>query len=148
MNNVSGTSANQLLYIPTELELKDMPFVDEANKAAYNQFIEKDPYLSTHRGQYEERNAILAPWLNRINLHVGQEFKVNIMGMDHIFEIAADVKNIANLIHKEWGNYQVLSSNVVLSYDNGQYTFTQPTWNNYANLVSTWSAALSFRYKF
>ena len=148
MNNVSGTSANQLLYIPTENELNEMPFVDEANKAAYNQFITNDPYLSTHRGQYEERNAILAPWINRINFHIGQEFNIDIMGRKNTFEIAADVKNIANLLNRDWGHYQALSSNVVLRYENNQYTFTKPTWNDYSNLVSTWSAALSFRYKF
>ena len=148
MNNVSGTSANQLLYIPTELELMDMPFVDDANKAAFNQFINNDAYLSSHRGQYEERNAILAPWLNRINFHVSQEFYVDIMGKKNTFEIAADVKNIANMLNHEWSTYQELSGNVVLRYANGQYTFTQPTWANHAKLASTWSAALSFRYKF
>ncbi len=148
MNNVSGTSANQLIYIPTESELAEMPFVSEANKAAYNHFINNDKYLSTHRGQYEERNAILAPWLNRINLHVGQDFNFYIAGKKNTIEIAADVKNFANLLNSSWSNYKTLNSNVILNYANGVYTFTEPTWTPYANLASTWSAALSFRYKF
>jgi len=148
MNNVSGSSANQLLYIPTENDLMKMPFVDEANKAAYNQFIISDPYLSSHRGKYEERNAILAPWFNRINLHVGQEFRFNVAGKTNTLEVAADVKNIANMLHNTWGNYKVLSNNVILNYSDGVYTFTEPVWEDYADLVSTWSAVLSLRYKF
>lgn len=148
MNNVSGTSANQLIYIPTESELAEMPFVSEDNKAAFNHFINNDKYLRTHRGQYEERNAILAPWLNRINLHLGQDFNFYVAGKKNTIEIAADVKNFANLLNKSWGNYKALDNNVILNYSNGTYTFTEPTWTPYANLASTWSLALSFRYKF
>ncbi|MCQ2306111.1 MAG: carboxypeptidase regulatory-like domain-containing protein [Bacteroidales bacterium] len=152
MNNVSGTSANQLLYIPTAEDLTQMNFVDEANKAEYVNFIEDDKYLSSHRGEYEERNAIIVPWLNRINFHVSQEFNfyVNNGTKKNTFEIACDVKNIANLLNNEWSNYQVLNTNVVLNYDaeNQIYKFTKPEWNDYANTVSTWSISLSARYKF
>ena len=158
MNSVSGTSTNQLIYIPTDDELAKMPFVDEANKAAYKSFIENDTYLSTHRGQYEQRNAILAPWLNRINFHIGQEFKFNVAGKPNSIEVAADVRNIANLLNNKWGSYKALSSNAILKYadvldENGDvtgkaYTFTEPEWKEYANTLSTWSAVLSLRYKF
>ena len=154
MNSVSGiSSANQLIYIPTDANLNEMTFVDEANKAAFKSFIEGDKYLSTHRGQYSERNAILAPWLNRINFHIGQEFKFKVAGKPNSIEIAADVKNIANLLNNKWGNYKALSSNVILNCSKNEegnyvYEFTEPKWDNYANTLSTWSAVLSFRYKF
>ena len=157
MNNVSGTNANQLLYIPTNEDLDNMTFVNDDNKAAYKTFIENDPYLSTHRGEYEQRNAIIAPWLNRLNLHIGREFNFNICGKKNAIEIAADVKNLANLLNSNWGTYKILSSNVVLKYQDvtdgegnvtHQYTFTEPTWTDYGNTRSTWSAALSLRYKF
>lgn len=152
MNNVSGTSANQLLYIPTTEDLKNMNFVDEANKAEYVKFIEGDKYLSSHRGEYEKRNAIVAPWLNRINFHVAQEFNfyVNKGTKKNTIELACDIKNIANLFNSKWSNYKKLNTNVVLNYDaeNQVYKFTQPEWQNYANTVSTWSISLSARYKF
>ena len=151
MNSVNGiNSANQLIYIPTESDLNEMTFADEANKAAFRSFIEGDKYLSTHRGQYSERNALSAPWLNRINFHVGQEFKFNVSGKPNSIEIAADVKNIANLLNNKWGNYKALSSNVILNYDKASetYTFTEPVWQDYANTLSTWSAVISLRYKF
>ena len=153
MNNVSGTSAYQLLYIPTNEDLNNMNFVDADNKAAFKAFIEGDKYLSTHRGQYEERNAIVTPWLNRINFHIAQDFNFKVAGKTNTIEVAADIKNIGNLIYNKWGSYKVLSNNVVLNYatdadGNGTYTFTEPTWKDYANTASTWSAVLSLRYKF
>ena len=153
MNNVSGTSAYQLLYIPTNEDLNNMHFVSDENKAEFKSFIENDDYMSTHRGQYEQRNAIVAPWLNRINFHIAQDFNFKVAGKTNTIEVAADVKNIGNLLYNKWGSYKVLSNNVVLNYatdadGNGVYTFTEPTWKDYANTASTWSAVLSFRYKF
>lgn len=139
---------NKLIYIPTDSQLAEMPFVDEANKEAFKSFIESDKYLSTHRGQYEERNAILAPWLNRINLHIGQEFTFNVLGKPNSIEIAADVKNLGNLLNSNWGTYKVLDNYTILDFSDGKYTFTQPEWKNYADMLSTWSAVLSLRYKF
>ncbi|MCQ2302034.1 MAG: carboxypeptidase regulatory-like domain-containing protein [Bacteroidales bacterium] len=153
MNNVSGTSAYQLLYIPTNEDLNNMNFVSEENKEAFKSFIENDAYMSTHRGQYEQRNAIVTPWLNRINFHIAQDFNFKVAGKTNTIEVAADIKNIGNLLYNKWGSYKVLSNNVVLDYatdadGNGTYTFTEPTWKDYANTASTWSAVLSLRYKF
>ena len=139
---------NLLVYIPTDEQLNNMPFADEANKVAFKSFIESDKYMSTHRGQYEPRNAIIAPWLNRINIHVGQEFMFNVAGKQNSIEVAADLKNIANLLNSNWGVYKNLENYTILSYKEGKYTFNQPEWKNYSDLLSTWSAVLSLRYKF
>ena len=151
MNSISGiTSANQLIYIPTNDDLAKMTFVDDDNKSAFKNFIESDKYLSTHRGQYEERNAILAPWLNRINIHISREMEFSVLGKKNYIEIAADVKNVANLLNNHWGVYKSMDNNVILNYnkDTQVYTFTKPNWESYANTTSTWSAVLSLRYKF
>ena len=125
-----------------------MPFVNEENKAAFKSFLESDKYLSTNRGQYELRNSIIAPWLNRINIHIGQEFMFNIAGNPNSIEVAADLKNIGNLFNSNWGTYKNLENYTMLSFKEGKYTFTQPEWKNYSDLLSTWSAVLSLRYKF
>jgi len=158
MNSVSGTNANQLLYIPTDEDLNNMTFVSEENKSAYKTFIENDKYLSSHRGQYEQRNSIVAPWLNRFNLHIGREIYFKIGEKLNSLEVGADVHNIANLLNSAWGTYKILSTNVILNYSDvtdeqgnvtgHEYTFTEPTWNEYGNTYSTWSAAFSLRYKF
>ena len=149
MNNVSGAGkASQLIYIPTADELKGMPFSDEANKAAYEKFIASDKYLSKHRGEYSIRNGVMAPWLNRVNVRVAQDVYFNVAGRKQTLEIGLDVKNVGNLINSNWGVYKQLSSNMILTYENGTYTFTEPTWSNFNSLASTWQMLLSARWSF
>ena len=149
MNNVSGAgSAAQLIYIPTDKELESMPFADAANKAAYQKFLGTDSYTKNHRGQYSERNGVVAPWLNRINVRVAQDFHFNIAEREQTLEIGLDIKNVGNLINKAWGNYKQLSSNNILTYDKGVYTFSAPTWTPFNDLASTWQMLLSARWSF
>lgn len=149
MNNVSGAgSAAQLIYIPTKNELSNMPFSSAENKAAYEEFISDSHYLSNHRGEYMKRNAIAAPWLNRINLKVAQDFYFNVGKRTHTLEIACDINNLGNLLNDDWGCYKTLSSNVVLSYKDNVYTFTKPSWSKYNDLSSTWQMLLSAKWSF
>ena len=149
MNNVSGAGkASQLIYIPTESELKNMPFEEESNRNAYEKFIASDKYLSKHRGEYSVRNGVIAPWLNRVNVRVAQEVYFNVAGRKQTLEIGLDVKNVGNLINDSWGAYKILSSNVILNYADGKYKFTEPTWSNYNSLASTWQMLLSARWSF
>ena len=151
MNSINGiTTAPQLIYIPTNDDLANMNFISDANKREFKEFIESDKYLSSHRGEYEKRNSIVAPWLNRINIHLAREIHFNVAGKKNSLEIAADVKNVANLLNSHWGVYKTISNNVILDYnkDTQEYTFTKPLWESYANNISTWSAVLSMRYKF
>ena len=161
MNNVSGAGkASQLIYIPTAAELQAMPWDDVKdkdnnvtqaaadNKAAYEAFIAGDPYLSKHRGQYSERNGVVAPFLNRINVRVAQDVYFNVAGRKQTIEIGLDIKNLGNLLNSNWGVYKQLSTNSILTYKNDKYTFTQPTWNVYNSLASTWQMLLSARWYF
>ncbi|MCQ2147370.1 MAG: hypothetical protein MJZ16_07630, partial [Bacteroidales bacterium] len=149
MANVSGGSAQQVLYIPTDADLANMPFADDANKAAYKSFIEGDKYLSAHRGEYETRNAIKSPWLNRINFHVAQDFNFNgIGGKTNTIQLALDINNLGNMINSNWGTYDYLKSKQVLAFKNGVYTFTEPVWNKQMSTASTWSMLFSVKYSF
>ena len=149
MNNVSGAgSASQLIYIPTDDELAGMPFTSEENKAAYKNFLATDKYTSAHRGEYSERNGAVAPWLNRVNVRVAEDFYFNVAGRKQTLEIGLDVKNVGNLINSNWGVYKQLSSNNILNYADGKYTFSEPTWKNYNDLASTWQMLLSARWFF
>ena len=135
-------------YIPTDDELAGMPFTSEENKAAYKNFLATDKYTSAHRGEYSERNGAVAPWLNRINVRVAEDFYFNVAGRKQTLEIGLDVKNVGNLINSNWGVYKQLSSNNILNYADGKYTFSEPTWKNYNDLASTWQMLLSARWFF
>ena len=138
------------MYIPTLDELATMPFVSEDNKAAFEEYIANDRYLSKHRGEYSKRNAGKAPWLNRINFKFAQEFYFNVTGHKHTLDVGLDINNLGNLFCSKWGAYKVLNSDVVLNYDknNNVYTFNRPTWSVYNNLSSTWQILLHVRYSF
>ena len=152
-SNVNGDGgSNSLVYIPTEAELTAMPFVSEENKAEFNTFIKADKYLSAHRGQYAERGGAIAPWRHTFNFKYERTYKFN-AGPSISFGV--DVKNIANLFYRGWGNMQRMSSSDIIklngngSVDNPYtYQFTNPTWSEYANALSTWSAALNLRFNF
>ena len=148
IENVSGLSSPQLMYIPTTDELAAMPFVSEENRAAFEEFICNNSYLSKHRGEYSIRNGAKAPWVNRINLKVAQEFYFNINGHRQTLDVGVDINNFANLLCSKWGAYKVLDNEVILKYDNGTYTFTPSTWSVYNNLSSTWQILLHLKYSF
>ena len=145
-SNVNGDGgSNSLVYIPTEDNLSEMPFVSEENKDAFNKFISADKYLSTHRGQYAERGAVVAPWRHTFNFKYERTYKFK---NGPSISAGIDVKNIANLFWRGWGNMQRLSSSDILKWNGSEYTFTDPTWNTYASTYSTWSAALNLRLNF
>lgn len=148
MNAVSGMTTSQLIYIPTQEELQSMPFTSEENRQQYEDFIASDRYLSAHRGEYSTRNAARAPWLNRIDIKLDQEFYFYRGSQVHALQIGADVVNVANLLCSRWGLFKQLSSETVITYKEGQYTFTEPVWNSYNNFLSTWQLLLHVRYSF
>lgn len=148
MNAVSGMTTSQLIYIPTQEELQSMPFTSDENRQQYEDFIASDRYLSAHRGQYSIRNAARAPWLNRIDFKLDQEFYFYRGAQVHVLQVGADVVNVANLLCSRWGLFKQLSSETVITYKEGQYTFTKPVWNSYNNFLSTWQLLLHVRYSF
>ena len=151
-SNVNGDGgSNSLAYIPTEAQLLagDTPYT---NPEEFNNFIKADKYLSTHRGMYAERGGAIAPWRHTFNFKYERTYKFK--GGESI-SAGIDVKNLANLFYRGWGNMQRLSSSdIVKLTGNGteenpyQYTFTNPTWNTYASTYSTWSMALNLRFNF
>ena len=148
IENVSGLTSPQLMYIPTSEELASMPFVSEENRAAFEAFISNDKYLGKHRGSYSKRNGGLAPWVNRISFKLAQEFYFYPKGQKHTLDVGVDFHNIANLFCNKWGTYKVLNNDIVLKYDNGHYTYTPSTWAVYNDLSSTWRILVHVKYAF
>src|SRR6185436_12777217 len=79
--NGEGVSGNDLIYIPRDTsEMNFRPlgpvsgrtYTAAEQAAAFEQLINADSYLSSHRGQYAERNAVFLPFVNRIDLSVTQ----------------------------------------------------------------------------
>lgn len=148
MNNVTGDGgANNLVYIPTDAEIEQMPFADDVNKAQFKAFVGSDKYLSKHRGEYSERGGVVAPWQHRFNFKVAQDFNFNVAKKKNTLQVALDINNLGNLLNSNWGTIQQMSSDKILNWDSNTstYTFTKPTWNSLTTLASTWEMLLSVR---
>jgi hypothetical protein len=104
-------SANDLLYIPrntsemnfSAFTVGTRTFTAAEQADAYERYIEQDPYLSKHRGQYAERNGLRYPMLRRLDLSITQDVFKNIGGHRNAFQIRADFLNFGNLLNHDWG---------------------------------------------
>ncbi|MDR1200278.1 MAG: carboxypeptidase regulatory-like domain-containing protein [Tannerellaceae bacterium] len=136
--NGDSQSANDLIYVPRDFnEVKDHLTADgfdsqEDAWKAMNAFIEQDPYLSKHRGEYTERNGGIVPFANQLDMSIYHDFKVfQKSGRSHTLRISFDIANFLNLLNKNWGVQQTTISG---SASSPQYQFLQvkqsPNKNN------------------
>jgi Carboxypeptidase regulatory-like domain len=117
-NGDTGTS-NDLLYIPrNQSEMNFQPFstggvgfTPAQQAAAWDAYINQDPYLSKHRGEYAERGAVFFPMVRRMDLSLQQNFFRDIGGARHAFALRIDMLNFGNLLNHDWGvGYRIVSN--------------------------------------
>jgi hypothetical protein len=165
-DNVTG---NDLIYIPRDtsemnfrpLTVSGKTFTAADQAAAFEQYIENDSYLSSHRGQYAERGGAFFPMVNRVDLSIIQDLFHKIGGAKHSGQIRLDITNFGNLLNHNWGvgqriiNPQILTS--PLADAQGRLSYQMQNLNG--NLLTTplqttagtsdvYVMMLSFRYTF
>jgi hypothetical protein len=114
---------NDLIYIPRDKsEMNFRPLTvsgktysadDQAN--AFEQYIENDPYLSSHRGQYAQRGAAFFPMVNKIDFSLVQDVFHNVGKTKHAGQIRLDITNFGNLLNHSWGVGQRVINNQILT---------------------------------
>jgi hypothetical protein len=163
---------NDLIYIPrstSEMNFKPLTvsgktFSAADQAAAFDQYIQNDPYLSSHRGEYAQRGGVFFPMVNRIDLSVIQDVFHNIGGAKHSGQVRLDITNFGNLLNHNWGVGQRLVNNAILANPtadaNGAlaYTYNPATvvggnllttpWQTSAGISDVYVMMLSFRYSF
>jgi len=165
-DNVSG---NDLIYIPrdtSEMNFKSFTLngatiTPAQQAAAFEQYIENDSYLSSHRGQYAVRNAVMVPLVNRVDLSITQDVFHTIAGKRHSGQIRLDITNFGNLLNHNWGVGQRLINNQILTNPSvdaqGRLTYQLQTfngqllttpWQTTAGISDVYVMMLSFRYTF
>ena len=200
VNNIFGDGAYNysLIDIPTLADLQDANGVwgagnwtfkdftgkdDDGNTivtyAAADQaqdcwnYIQKDKYLRTHTGKIAERNSLVGPWVNRIDLKFNQNFYfyTGANKHRHTVQLGLDITNLANLLNPHWGNawsvnasdgygnanplnltnpkdVYVNGANPVFQFQkNGSEKLVEP-FSIYNSTTSTWQMILSARYIF
>jgi len=116
--NGDGASGNDLIYIPTSTTDTNQirfqqytanvngqvdTFTVAAQQAAFAAFIKQDPYLSTHQGQYMQRNAILLPMVYRADVSISQDIGRSLAGRPNRLQVRLDIFNFMNLISHNSG---------------------------------------------
>ncbi|MEP6683039.1 MAG: carboxypeptidase regulatory-like domain-containing protein [Parafilimonas sp.] len=193
--NGDNQTSNDLLYIPTQADLNNYvsngqleasaptSVVTYANGVAtktsvvdprtpndianqLNSFISQDKYLSKHRGEYAQRNALIFPWFKRLDLNLTQDFYLLTKDKTrHTLRFTVDIVNAGNLINKNWGAYQLPNVISLIKFDkfaaDGKtpiFSFPyqnggtlQPyttTWKDDVSMFSRWQMQIGFRYLF
>jgi hypothetical protein len=166
--NGDGAFGNDLAYIPKQKgEVLLMPSSVTDTRTPddiwneLNEFIDRDPYLSEHRGQYAARNAARSPWESRFDVRFMQEFFMTVGKRKHTIQLTADIENFANMLDQKWGRDYFVQFNTfnllklegfegpsntgrpVFSFDN---TKTEAWQVN--NLNSVWRMQIGVRYIF
>lgn len=109
--NGDGGTSNDLIYIPrdkSEMNFEEFTssgktFTVAEQQDAWEAFIQQDPYLSKHRGEYAERGAVHYPMVYRADLSIMQDLFTNVSGKRNGLQFRVDLLNVGNLINKNWG---------------------------------------------
>lgn len=151
--NGDGAFGSTLMYIPTEAEMQHMRFADTESRERWNDFIEGDKYLRSHRGSFAERNAMQAPAEHRLDLRVAHGFYFG-ANTSRKIELSLDIVNLGNLICRHWGAYYNVSGVrlqpvTVSGVEDGEpvYRFTGAKLSA-DNLLSRWNMQLGVRVVF
>jgi hypothetical protein len=171
--NGDTASGNDLIYIPRDQSEMSFAafstgsgaslrtFTAQGQAEAFEQYIQNDPYLREHRGEYAKRNAVFLPMVKRMDLSLVQDVFKTVRGARHGGQIRLDITNFGNLLNSDWGVSQRIRQNQILTNAAvnaaGQLTyrmalqnndlFTQPYQTN-AGIADVYVMMLSFRYTF
>lgn len=172
--NGDRVNNNDLIFIPLRgsdirfapLTVGTRVYTEAEQQAAFDAFIDQDPYLKNRRGQYAERNGGLLPYLHRLDLSVAQDFFVKIKGKKNSFQVRADILNFTNMLNKDWGvsqratapqllNFVSRDANNVPSYRlatqrlvDGSTILARDSYQFNSSVFDVWSAQLGIRYTF
>lgn len=173
--NNDGQTTNDLIYIPkdaTDIVLETVNAADTRTTSIIwnqlNAFINQDPYLSTRRGQYAERNGLLLPFYKRLDLNFTQDLFVNVAGKRNTLRFTMDIFNFGNLLNKNWGIFRTTNRTGLLNFKRvettgvnaGKPVYSFPyldaanqipltsTFQNSTGQGSRWQIQMGFRYIF
>ncbi|MEZ5305772.1 MAG: carboxypeptidase regulatory-like domain-containing protein [Pyrinomonadaceae bacterium] len=120
--NGDGGTSNDLIYIPrdaSEMNFEQFTssgttFTVAEQQAAWEAFIQQDPYLSKHRGEYAVRGAARLPFTTSVDFSVAQDLIAKLGSTKHTFQFRMDVLNFGNLLNHNWGVGQAFNSTTPL----------------------------------
>ncbi|WP_370480200.1 TonB-dependent receptor [Tamlana flava] len=159
--NINGDSSfqnNDLIYIPTALEVQQMNFSGgQAMADDFEKFIQQDKYMSDNRGSYFDRYGALSPWRSRWDVKILQDFIFKVSETKtNTLQLSLDILNFGNFLNSDWGVVEQPNNLSPISVDvSGSepvYTFNggseAKTFGFDSSLASRWQAQFGLRYIF
>ena len=174
--NRDGVNGNDLLYIPTAVEVTQMQFASQtvngvvydqnAQRRLFEDYIGQDKYLRSHRGQYAERNGGLFPWRNQLDAKFVQDIFAKAGKTKNTLQFTIDVMNLGNLLNPSWGKVKSLNAGSILVPQNmnsvvpggavvpqfrlatSQNQIITRTFSDVISTASTYSVQFGLRYIF
>lgn len=166
-NDVNNDNYNyDVIYIPTDNEIYDtnmVRFASESDRDRFWSFVNSDPYLSKHKGEYSEAYSVYNPWVHRLDFRFSHDFKVKVGKTTNTLQLNLDVKNILNMFNSSWGVIKqmnpALNSGRILTLDridaDGVPVYSTPaavgtvdTWTYYTGIGQCWYAQVGIKYMF
>ncbi|PYP96008.1 MAG: TonB-dependent receptor [Gemmatimonadetes bacterium] len=126
--NGDGAANQDLIYIPRNqgemnfvsnrviVNPDTVTYTPAQQAAAWDAFINQDPYLSKHRGEYAQRNGVILPMVFRADLSISQDVSRRLAGNANSLQIRFDILNFTNLLKSDWGVSQGFVTSRPLSF--------------------------------
>jgi hypothetical protein len=125
--NNDGFNGNDIIFVPkdaSQIKLTNASVVsgvaDTRTQAELwsqlDAFISNNPYLSTRRGMMAERQALVLPWVHRLDLNLTQDVYIKVGAIKHTLRFTADVYNFTNFISSKLGVQQLPTTITPLNF--------------------------------
>lgn len=175
--NRDGVSNNDLIYIPKDARntseiqfasqtLNGVTYTAAQQGELFEAYIQQDKYLRSRRGQYAERNGVLFPWRNQVDMKLMQDLFVNVGRSKNTVQFTLDIFNLGNLFDPTWGKLKTINASSILipvsttAYNPGgtvvpqfrlaanQGNIITNTFRDNVSVASTYSIQFGLRYLF
>ena len=123
VNGDAVPANNDLMFVPASPDqilletttISGRSFDAAAQWAALDNYIKADPYLSTRRGQYAERNGGIRPLLSRMDVSLTHDFVLD-LGKPTAIQARVDMFNALNFIDNRLGIADIINNNNPLEF--------------------------------
>jgi hypothetical protein len=152
--NRDGTNLD-LIYIPkdrSEIDfvsqtINGVTYSADQQKDIFFRFIDQDPYLSKHKGQYAERNGAKLPWRNQFDVRLLQDIFTNVGKNRNTIQVSLDIFNFGNLLNSNWGAFRTVNAAAPLVVTNQNSLVPGGTVRPQFRLASDRNAPLTETYR-
>lgn len=116
-------SKDELTFEDYVIDGTDIVYTADQQAEDFWNYVNNSKYLSTRKGQYAERNGLVAPWTHQFDVRIFQNFYIpQKNGQRHTIQVGLDIENIGNLLNQNWGHFWSTNNTQILEVAGNGYT--------------------------